>query len=119
MVNQRQTRSTCEDAAVEINAISYSFIQEEDTGYARFESDEFCGVTHPDTGETACIRDLLPNCQILNEHCVDTEQGSQAMDWRMYGQCGLPVAGKEFDPVSGYLSLCSAISVHTVQAIHI
>lgn len=119
MVNQRQTRSTCEQAAVEISAISYSYIQEEDTGYARFESDEFCGVTHPDTGETACIRDLLPNCQILSEHCVDTEQGLQAMDWRMFGQCGLPVAGKEFDPVSVHSSLCGAISVRTVQTIHI
>ena len=115
MVNQRQTRSACEEAAVEISAISYSYIQEEDQGYARFESDEFCGVTHPDTGETACIRDLLPNCQIVREHCVDTEQGSQAMDWRMYGQCGLPVAGKEFDPVSAHLDFCVAITVHTVQ----
>lgn len=104
MINQRQTRSACEAAAVEISAISYSFIQEEDTGYTRFESDEFCGVTHPDTGETACISDLLPNCQVLSEHCDDTEQGSQSMDWRMYGQCGIPVAGKEFDPASAHQS---------------
>ena len=97
MVNQRQTRDSCEEHAIGISAISYSFIQEEDTGYAAFDSPEFCGVTHPDTGEDACIRDLLPNCQIMQEHCVGTEQGSQAMDWRMYGQCGLPVAGKEYD----------------------
>jgi hypothetical protein len=116
MVNQRQTRDTCEAAAVEISAISYSYIQEEDTGYSAFDSPEFCGVTHPDTGEDACIRDLLPNCQIMTEHCVDTEQGSQAMDWRMYGQCGLPVAGKEYDPVSTFCMLlchqCICSSIH-------
>ena len=104
MVNQRQTRTACEARAIEISAVSYSFIQEEDTGYAEFEGPEYCGVTHPDTGEDACISDLLPNCQVLQEHCDDTEQGSQAMDWRMFSQCGVPVGGKEFDPENVFQS---------------
>lgn len=97
MVSGRQSRASCQQKAAEQSAVAYSFINESDSAYAEFQDPElWCGVVHPVTGEDSCIYDLLPNCQVLTSYC-ENEQPGQSMYWRMYEQCGEPVAGFSFD----------------------
>jgi sugar lactone lactonase YvrE len=107
MISGRQTQQSCRQIAAGRGAVVYSFIAN-DNAYSAYSTPDFCGVTHPVTGADACISDLLPNCQVLGDYCAN-EQAGQSMDWRMWEECGEPVAGRRFLSLIGAAELDGAL----------